>query len=337
MSVRCLLARCLLLSLALVSFGCSRTIPIGWSGVYKFEPEPPPVFRYNDGVRVAALNTEFMFDGRGDEGQATFPHKGDSTLSRAHRAKIASIVRMIDADMVLLSEVENREAVEMMLEENEISGYTVHFVEGFDTFTGQDVALISRLPVDTVGRSNESLPIRPSDQRQHVSKNMFARVTIDSMKLTLIGVHFLARPTDPGRRQKRELQAEIIRLQVEKELALGRSVIVLGDFNDFDPTTPDLIGSKPISNVMERIKSAGPGPDDDLHNLLADVPQAVRFTSHYDRNDNERVDNNELSAIDHILVSPELYAKVREVRYVHSYDPASVSDHFPVVFSFATD
>lgn len=336
MSARRFPAICLLVFAFVVS-GCGRTIPIGWSGVHKFEPESPPVFRHTDGVRIASLNTEFMFDGSGDEGQATFPHKGDSLLSRQHRSRIANVVEMIDADLVLLSEVENEKAVQMMLDENGIEGYTVHFVEGFDSFTGQDVALISRIPVDTVGRSNESLPIRPSDQLQHVSKNMFARVTIGSMKLSLIGVHFLARPTDPARRQKRELQAEIIRQQVVRELDLGRSVVVLGDFNDFDPSTPDLIGSKPISNVLERIRSAGPGPDDDLHNLIADVPQAVRFTSHYDRNNNDRVDNNELSAIDHILVSPELYRKVREVRYVHAYDPAKVSDHFPVVFSFAVD
>ena len=317
--------------------GCGRTVPIGWSGVDKFEPEPPPVFRYNDGLRIAALNTEFMFDGIGDEGQATFPHKGDTLLARNHRKNIADVVRTLDADLVLLSEVENAEAIRLMLDENHLDGYSIYFVEGLDSFTGQDVALISRIPVDTVGRTDTSLPIRPSDQRQQVSKNLFARLSIGSMDLSIIGVHFLARPTDPGRKQKRELQAEIIRLQVENEIALGRDVIVLGDFNDFDPATPDLIGSKPISDVLERIKRAGPGPDDDLRNLLADVPQAVRFTSHYDRNSNDRVDNNELSAIDHILVSPAIYAKVREVRYVHSYDPTKVSDHFPIVFSFAVN
>ncbi len=38
-----------------------------------------------------------------------------------------------------------------------------------------------------------------------------------------------------------------------------------------------------------------------------------------------------MSAIDHILLSPGLDRRLREVRYVHAHDPTLGPDHFPVV------
>jgi endonuclease/exonuclease/phosphatase family metal-dependent hydrolase len=65
--------------------------------------------------------------------------------------------------------------------------------------------------------------------------------------------------------------------------------------------------------------------------VIADVPQSQRFTSHYDRNDNGAIEAGEFSAIDHILLSPDLYRRVREVFYVHAHDPTVYPDHFPIV------
>ena len=87
---------------------------------------------------------------------------------------------------------------------------------------------------------------------------------------------------------------------------------------------------------MATIRRAGPSADDDLANALAEVPQRRRFTSHYDRDDDGTVDGpNELSILDHILFSPALARRVREVHTVHSHDPAEVSDHWPVVVTIA--
>ena len=46
-------------------------------------------------------------------------------------------------------------------------------------------------------------------------------------------------------------------------------------------------------------------------------------------------DAGEFSAIDHVLLSPALYRRVVDVRYVHSHDPRTVSDHFPIVVTLA--
>ena len=296
-----------------------------------FAVEAPPVWEA-EGTRIATFNGEFLFDGEGNEGEATFPWKGDPDAARAHRRQVGDVIRMLDADVVVIPETENLRALELLIEESLPDlGYRPTLVDGRDSFTGQDVGILSRIPIEDAGRTDERVPVGVSDQAYGVSKNVWARLTIDGQPVTLVGVHFLARPDDLDRRDRREAQAEVIRRLVARETLAGREVIALGDFNDFDDATLDRAGSRPITGVLQIVKAAGPGEADDLVNVLKDVPPAQRFTSFYDRNRNDRFDPGEFSAIDHVLLSPGLYRRVRDVRYVHAHDPREVSDHFPIV------
>ncbi len=325
----------LLVAAALFFGGCARTAPAPMPSeapaAFVFHPEPPPEYRH-EGIRIATLNTEFLFDGLGDEGEATFPHKGDPEKARLHREHIARIIRLIQADVVMLEEVENDTVLYLMIEESlDDLGYQVYFVPGNDRFTGQDVALLSRLPIDEVGRTDERAPVEGERRKQGVSKNLYARLTLGGVPTTLIGLHFYARPHDPTRKERREAQAEVIRRLAVREIEAGRAVVVLGDFNDYDDATLDFSGNRPITDVLHRIKAAGPDDDDDLHNVLSDVPQDHRFTNFWDRDHDGVIDRDELSAIDHILLSPALSRRIVEVHYVHAHDPFTYTDHFPVV------
>lgn len=301
-----------------------------------FVPEPPPQYQ-SEGIRIATLNTFFLFDGYGDEGQADFPHKGNPEAARRHRARIAQVLRMINADLVVLQEVENAAVLQRMVAEDLPDlNYKVYFVQGHDTFTGQDVAVLSRLPVEKIGRTEERVPVAGTDDTYGVSKNIWVRLYLGDLPATIIGVHFLSRPNDPRRKPRREAQAEVIRRLVERELAAGRAVAVIGDFNDYDETVPDLNGNRPITRVLALVKAAGPSPDDDLYNVMAEVPQHDRFTVFYDADEDGQVEWPELSAIDHILLSPRLRARLREVHYVQAYDPRTITDHFPIVITLAS-
>ena len=336
--------RPLALAVALLAAACSGPGASPEGADRRASGAPPPfqvvetVDWRSDGVRIATMNAEWLFDGVGNEGDdvISFPWKGDPAKARAHRDAIARSIRALDADVVLVPESEHLEVLEMMIEESLADlGYRAYLVDGQDTFTGQDVGLLSRIPVEGVGRTDERVPVGVTDQTYGVSKNVWARMTLAGVPTTVIGLHFLARPLDPERAPRREAQAEVIRRLVEAEMAAGREVVVLGDFNDFDEETLDRAGSRPVTGVMARIKSAGPGPADDLRNVLAEVPQAERFTALYDRNRNDTIDEGELSAIDHILLSPGLYARLREVRFAPVHDPREVSDHLPVVVTLA--
>ncbi|MEM1054421.1 MAG: endonuclease/exonuclease/phosphatase family protein [Bacteroidota bacterium] len=334
--------RSLALVVSLLATSCS-----GGSSGLGTEAGTPPPFRVQEsvewrteGVRIAAFNAEFLFDGEGNEGDEviSFPWKGDPAKARAHRDDIARSIRRVDADVVLLTEAENLGVLEMMIEESlGDMGYRAFLVDGQDSFTGQDVGLLSRIPVENVGRTNERIPVGVGDRTYGVSKNMWARMTIRGVPVTIVGLHFLARPLDAERAPRREAQAEVIRRLVEAEMRQGREVVVLGDFNDFEPDALDRAGSRPVTDVLATIKRAGPGPEDDLLNVLGEVPQAERFTALYDRNRNDVIEEGELSAIDHILLSPGLYGRLREVVYAHVHDPREVSDHFPLAVSLALE
>lgn len=287
-------------------------------------------------VRVATFNTEFLFDGRGDEGRVSFDRSGDAHNARLHRQRVARVIRSLDADVVMLQEVEDEAIVQTMIEEDLSGlGYRAYFVQGKDTFTGQDVALISRLPVESVGRTDERAPLAGSPGDDYgVSKNMYARMEIAGEPATLVGLHFLAYPLAEDRLPRREAQAEVIRRFVAEETAAGRDVIVLGDFNDYEESTLDVSGTAPITDVLATIRAAGPSPEDDLRNVIALAPDSARYSSHWDKDDDRRIDEGELTAIDHVLLSPDLWARIDTVEYVHGHDTNLVSDHFPIVVEF---
>ncbi|NNF58130.1 MAG: endonuclease/exonuclease/phosphatase family protein [Rhodothermaceae bacterium] len=336
--------RSLALGLLLVA-GCTGPLQPVFHAEAPVGPEPhpasyftvgtPPVYT-TEGVRIGTFNGEFLFDGRDGDGGATFAWKDDSAAARAHMEDVAAVIRTLDADLLLIPETENLGVLETMTAEMLAGlGYTPYLVNGQDSFTGQDVGLLSRLPIEEVGRINERAPVGLSNQTYGVSKNLWARLTLAGVPTTLVGVHFLARPDDTERKDRREAQAEVIRRFIAQEAAAGRAIVVLGDLNDFDDVTLDARASRPITDVLARIKRAGPSPDDDLTNVLGEVPQARRFTALYDRNRNDEIEEGELSAIDHVLLSPALYTRLREVHFVHAHDPRVVSDHFPIIVTLA--
>jgi len=241
---------------------------------------------------------------------------------------VAQIIRLLDADLVMLQEVEHGEVVQAMIDDSLADmGYEVHFVPGRDTFTRQNVALMARIPIDIIGRTDERALVADTGQDYGVSKNMWARLDLAGLPVTLIGIHFLSRASDPERAPRREAQAEVIRRLADREFEAGREVIVIGDFNDFDDQVLDRRAAVPVSRVMAIIKQAGPG----LDNVIGSVPQHLRFTNYWDRNRNDEIEEGELAAIDHILLSPSLTERLLEVRYVHAHDPRSGPDHFPIV------
>jgi hypothetical protein len=127
---------------------------------------------------------------------------------------------------------------------------------------------------------------------------------------------------------------------VAKELGdQGCAVIVLGDFNDYDPDVPDHIGSQPISNVLRIVKRMRPQDDsDNLFNVAELIPKARRYTAFWDQDEDGIVDHpKEHTSIDHILISPSLRSMVYSVDVRHDHDPIKVSDHYPIVLQLKLD
>ncbi len=266
-----------------------------------------------------AWNAEFLWDGRSpEEGRIDFEWKGSPERAEAHMADVAAIVKDHDPDILHLSEVENERALDIFNQKYLAgSGYRAYFVSGTDTATGQDVALLSRVELEKISR--DSRRGRSGKTRKGVSKHYVATLRAGDLRLGLVGIHLLARPHKENRIAAREAQADAVRGMARELAEEGRSVIVWGDFNDFDGRTSDRSDNRPITRVLEWIRGLDPGdPGDDLLNVAERLPHRQRYTNGRD-------------AIDHVLISPDLAERIIEVKIPHDHDPHAVTNHFPVI------
>ncbi|MEM7625864.1 MAG: endonuclease/exonuclease/phosphatase family protein [Planctomycetota bacterium] len=295
-------------------------------------------------LTLMSFNVEFMWDGYPpEEGSESikFAHRGNPELAAAKMARIAEIIRKHDPDMVSLDEVENLDALERLNREFlSDMGYEAYLKNGRDQYTGQDVGLLTRIdPDEPLWR--EDRRGRSGDVNKSASKNYIAKFTVGDERIALIGVHFLSRPTDRRRLHDRQAQADSI-LNAARELDTeGFHVIIAGDINDYDGSkeASDHRSNQPITNVVASLRGMDPATaNDDLVNVAQFVPKKRRYTCHWDKNNNGKIDGrDELTSIDHILVAPELAERIDEVEFPNRYDPAGISDHFPIVVTFNTD
>lgn len=287
-------------------------------------------------LSVMTFNAEFLWDGlEPEDGEINFSRKGNAEAAAAHMRNVAEVIKRGSPDMVNLVEVEGLAALQHFNATYlEGENYVAYLAQGADTFTGQDVGLLTRLdPIgdlvhdDTEGQSGEV--------NKSVSKNYFAKFQIGETKFAMIGLHFLARPYAHDRHKRRQAQADAMAKRARQLQSEGFEVIILGDVNDYDHEVLGRGGNAPITRVTAILKEMGEGDADNLINVAARLPQPERYTSFWDKNrDNEIDPDGEYTMIDHIFVSPALDALVTDVVMDQTHDPRLVSDHFPVTVHF---
>jgi exonuclease III len=283
------------------------------------------------------FNTDFLWDGvEPEEGSANFPWKGSQFAAEEHMQRLAEVIIRNNPDVVNLVEVENIAALTAFNDQFLAGrGYRPYLVNGRDTSTGQDVALLTRIDpegdaIDRDDRRGES-----GEEQKSVSKNYFATLHAGSTKFLMVGVHLLAFPLRDDRRLAREAQADAIRSIVKDKRCSGCEVVVLGDFNDYDddPAATDHISSLPVTNVLRIVRTLQPQTSaDDLVNAASFLRKVERYTAFHDANENGKTDPpGEFTSIDHVLLSSGLAARVSVVRVDHTHDPTQVSDHSPLI------
>src|SRR5688572_7792056 len=285
-------------------------------------------------LTVAVLNARFLFDGREPEGEGGFPWKGNAARAREHLRDIAELVRTLSSDLIHISEVEDLETLERLALEVGDPTYRAYLVPGRDDFTRQNVGLLSRIdPTRPLFRTEEWSVGPGGGPAQGVPKHYAAVLPIEDMEVLVVGIHLLAFPSDPERAPRRESQAEVLRrLAVAEGSGQEREVVVLGDFNDFDPEVPDVAGNVPISRTLETVRALRrEDPTDDLGNAALRLAPSERYSAFHDANANGVDDGlSERSLTDHILLSPRLHARIASARVLGGHDPLEITDHFPL-------
>jgi len=275
----------------------------------------PPETR-PDEVVVAAYNVLNLFDDYDD------PYRSDEQTPakpRAEMERLAESIRQLNADVIAMEEVENRDYlqrfVDVFLPEMGY-GHVVLF-EGNDT-RGIDVALVSRIPVGVV-ESNRHVTFPGLDGSPRRFQRDVLEVTLEPADAKPLEVWVLHLKSNSGGREEAEPirvpEAQQIRRMLDEEFAGDPEarILVVGDFNDTWGTT-----------TLKTIVGEGSG---------------VLWSAGSDLQDSSIVTYNKgefRSIIDFILCSPAMarqYVK-GSCRVPQGSVETSGSDHNPIAAKF---
>jgi endonuclease/exonuclease/phosphatase family metal-dependent hydrolase len=179
--------------------------------------------------RLATWNVHDLFD---EEDRLAPPGALDEVPApaevEAKLAAVAAVLRRLDADAVLLQEVEDLPLLRRLAA---LAGYPeAHLLEGNDP-RGIDVALLSRWPVrrylgHAAEREDDGRPRWPRDAVE-------AELETGGRPLLLVGSHLSSHLSDPdGARRARQAAALRALADAAARAAPGALVVVGGDLND---------------------------------------------------------------------------------------------------------
>ena len=249
-------------------------------------------------IDIFLLNTEFFFDHKEPHGEVVGKAVPVPTAEQ-YEAKAKTVAELIDthkANIVGLVGVENRavlEKVKYYLASPD--DWQIAFDEGRDTYTGQDVALLTKFRVVRGSATNfpnerEIYFVDGQERDVNPSKILGVELRIDNQPFYVLVTHLVSRrgSNDP----KRLAQATVVRRQAVKGLMADKNVIVMGDIND-TPGTP----------VINRLRGF-----DDIWDDFLQTANVVEADNRY-----TYIHEGQKNLLDHILISPSLLNEFRNV------------------------
>lgn len=320
---------------------------------------PPAVAQQPTPLRIVSFNAEIL-NAPGVQAGQLERYRFDFAR-RQHHERVADVIEVLRPDILNLAETTSRESVDLLIEilhEKGLTDYHGYHVECHDSYTGMDVALITRLEPDQVDgkairtiyseaddptwRQAYSYTGRHGDRETSsasITRNAVYYFTVAGYKLGFLGLHLKSNPSDEYSNARRTAEAEVARRIIRGEIvSRGYMPIVLGDLNDYDPDVPDRDDTRStVTQVLARIKdydSETPGPE--LVNAASRIPRvADRYTSHWDWNENGARDPQDVfTMIDHILLPQPLMPYLQRA-FIARCVTLETSDHFPVVVDLA--
>ncbi len=281
-------------------------------------PASAPAVRPTGRLRVATFNIMNLFDGHDD------PYRDDEGTPPKPRdqiERVAAVIREIDADVLALQEVENRDYLERFVRAMlpDLGYEHVVLFEGND-MRGIDVALLSRVPVGPV-TSHRHMALRDEDGRPVRFHRDLLQVVLappEGPQVAVFVVHLKSKGTGPSSDAIRLAEARAIRQVLDGLLARDPQAcfVLCGDMND----TWD-------SPALKTLRGEGPGA---LRCFFEEVPEDRRITF---------TEEPYRSMIDFILCSPAMAGRHVPGSYrIPQLSLATAgSDHNPVITEFHLD
>jgi len=227
-----------------------------------YTPASPQDRRTNRArVRFATFNAEWLFPG--NDGKSPW----NTTGAEKHLSDVAVAIQQLNPDVLGLQEVYDCSMLDRLIVKLNAAGATgfkPYLVQGTDTATGQNVALITRIdPITNLARTENRVAYPISGNKCNytgangtsaVSKHFWARFNISGKLFTVLNHHFLAYPTTPDRCVQREAQASVMRGLINNAISRNDEIVLLGDYNDYSDVVSDVANDVPTSRVMRILR-----------------------------------------------------------------------------------
>ncbi|MFI9253350.1 endonuclease/exonuclease/phosphatase family protein [Streptomyces sp. NPDC053069] len=270
---------------------------------YSNDPDNPPLIRINqnrpgkssglfDTPAPGSHPTELQIRAGGRGAWAGWAELGQDDLDMVAVKNTGRVVTEVDADVLLVPEVEDRLTLERFNQHVLGLGRQPYpfglLIDGNDP-RGIDIGILSRLPITSV-RPHLFDP-DPADP----TKPLFSRdcpeyeIQLDGESLVILGNHLKSKFNDDP--ELRLAQAERVAEIYRAALKRTPNVVVAGDLNDF----PD---SKPV----EALLGADPPLRDVMSHPSYQGDPGTHGTCHSKRD-----------KLDYILLPPDLWSKVQKV------------------------
>ena len=256
-------------------------------------------------IKIASWNIENLFDLRQD----TSSPEDDQLSTAEFRTKLGNIgevLREIDADVVLLQEIENEWVIDQLASE-ELAEMGYEYREVTDSFDIRDIGYLSRVPVTMVSSHIDEWFDGPDGERYTFTRDALEIFLDPGLPIAVMAVHFrsqLGGASGDGRRLAEATQALRI---VNRRLSSGVTrMLVMGDMND-----------APDSPALQAILAG-----DTLVDLTTAIPSADRWSF---------VNRGRREQLDYALGTPNLEADLASIEMLHSDAVDSASDHAPIV------
>jgi endonuclease/exonuclease/phosphatase family metal-dependent hydrolase len=292
-SWRCFFPALMMLQLVLIAL---------LQGTPRQEIGPQALAQRSGDLTIATWNLEWFFDWYLDDNQSELAKVNSAPSKKDWEWRLdvtADAIAKLRPSLLALQEIENRKVMEELsrrIQDRHQLKYDVCFIQGRDSSTEQDVAILCQSGLrPQVRRAPEP---RDFDRRQEksVTKQLMVELPWGQephlRHLTIITVHLMA-GEEVGKEMDRCDQARYIKRWVREEHRRNHYVVLLGDMNTV-PMRPNRDLKDSAIDVLTG-KDTPNDPDDDLVDVVQSLGPEDRVTF-----------AGKHSTLDHILISPKL-------------------------------
>jgi len=221
-----------------------------------------------DHVVIATYNTEFFFDTVCDSGNCG-PGDFEPQLTPAEYAAkvkdVADALRLIDADIVLLQEVEKQSCLDDLL--YELDGiYNAAYIGEKGGPGSMNTAVVTKGKVTFTNKHLSPIPLPGGGTTTFTRAFFEVRITYEGRKIIVFSAHFKSKSNDDPARRQAEANAALEIITATANSNSDAIIVLGGDLNDVP-------GSGPI-NALENAPS--------LIRVASELPALDQATYWYD-------------------------------------------------------